>query len=27
LRAVGWVESEIQHWLADRIDEHRAGGR
>jgi prophage regulatory protein len=26
LRAVGWVESEIQHWLADRIDQHRAGG-
>jgi len=25
LRAVGWVESEIQHWLADRIDQHRAG--
>lgn len=26
LRAVGRVESEIQHWLADRIDRHRAGG-
>ena len=25
LRAVGWVESEVQHWLASRIEHHRAG--
>jgi prophage regulatory protein len=25
LRAVGWVESEVQHWLARRIEHHRAG--
>jgi hypothetical protein len=24
LRAVGWVESEVQNWLANRIDSHRA---
>lgn len=24
LRAVGWVESEVQHWLASRIEQHRA---
>jgi predicted DNA-binding transcriptional regulator AlpA len=24
LRAVGWVESEVQHWLARRIEHHRA---
>jgi len=24
LRAVGWVESEVQHWLASRIEHHRA---
>jgi prophage regulatory protein len=23
IRAVGWVESEIQHWLAGRIERHR----
>ena len=23
-RAVGWVESEVQRWLADRIERHRA---
>ena len=23
IRAVGWVESEIQHWLASRIERHR----
>lgn len=25
LRAVGWVESEVQLWLANRIEHHRAG--
>jgi len=25
LRAVGWVESEVQFWLASRIEHHRAG--
>jgi predicted DNA-binding transcriptional regulator AlpA len=25
LRAVGWVESEVQHWLASRIEQHRTG--
>ncbi|MGB8692980.1 MAG: AlpA family transcriptional regulator [Steroidobacteraceae bacterium] len=25
VRAVGWVESEVQHWLASRIENHRAG--
>lgn len=25
LRAVGWVASEVQHWLANRIEHHRAG--
>jgi prophage regulatory protein len=25
LRAVGWVESEVQRWLASRIEHHRAG--
>lgn len=24
LRAVGWVESEVQLWLADRIEHYRA---
>jgi prophage regulatory protein len=24
LRAVGWVESEVQHWLASRIEQYRA---
>jgi len=24
MRAVGWVESEVQHWLASRIEHHRA---
>ena len=24
LRAVGWVESEVQLWLASRIEHHRA---
>jgi len=24
LRAVGWVESEVQGWLARRVQEHRA---
>ena len=24
LRAVGWVESEVQNWLASRIAHHRA---
>jgi len=24
-RAVGWVESEVQSWLADRVDRHRVG--
>jgi hypothetical protein len=23
-RAVGWVESEVQLWLADRIERYRA---
>lgn len=23
-RAVGWVESEVQRWLADRIERYRA---
>lgn len=23
-RAVGWVESEVQHWLAERIECYRA---
>jgi predicted DNA-binding transcriptional regulator AlpA len=27
LRAVGWVESEVQLWLASRIERHRAGPR
>ncbi len=25
-RAVGWVESEVQSWLASRIQHHRACG-
>jgi prophage regulatory protein len=25
LRAVGWVESEVQLWLASRIEHYRAG--
>jgi len=25
LRAVGWVESEVQLWLAGRIEHYRAG--
>ena len=25
LRAVGWVESEVQLWLASRIEHHRVG--
>lgn len=25
LRAVGWVESEVQLWLASRIENHRVG--
>lgn len=25
LRAVGWVESEVQLWLASRLEHHRAG--
>jgi prophage regulatory protein len=25
LRAVGWVESEVQVWLASRVEHHRAG--
>ena len=24
-RAVGWVEAEVQGWLADRISRYRAG--
>lgn len=24
LRAVGWVESEGQHWIANRIESYRA---
>ncbi len=24
LRAAGWVESEVQLWLASRIEHHRA---
>jgi prophage regulatory protein len=24
LRAVGWVESEVQHWIANRIESYRA---
>ena len=24
-RAVGWVEAEVQGWLAGRIEHHRAG--
>lgn len=24
-RAVGWVEAEVQDWLAGRIEQHRAG--
>ena len=27
LRAVGWVESEVQLWLASRTERHRAGPR
>jgi prophage regulatory protein len=27
LRAVGWVESEVQLWLASRIERHRARAR
>ena len=23
-RAVGWVDSEVQSWLADRVDRYRA---
>jgi hypothetical protein len=23
-RAVGWVESEVQMWLADRVERYRA---
>lgn len=23
-RAVGWVESEVQQWLANRLEHHRA---
>jgi prophage regulatory protein len=23
-RAVGWVESEVQGWLASRVERHRA---
>jgi prophage regulatory protein len=26
LRAVGWVESEVQVWLANRLEKHRAQG-
>lgn len=26
-RSVGWVESEINDWIQDRIDESRAGGK
>jgi prophage regulatory protein len=26
-RAVGWVESEIQHWLEHRIDASRSAKR
>ena len=25
-RAVGWVEAEVQGWLAGRIERHRASG-
>jgi hypothetical protein len=25
-RAVGWVDSEVQSWLAGRIERHRASG-
>ena len=25
-RAVGWVEAEVQSWLAGRIERHRASG-
>ncbi len=25
LRAVGWVDSDVQHWLASRIEQHRTG--
>ena len=25
VRMVAWVESEIQEWIQDRIDERRAG--
>ena len=24
-RAVGWVESEVQRWLADRVERYRGG--
>ncbi len=24
LRAVGWVESEVHNWIANRIESHRA---
>jgi prophage regulatory protein len=24
-RAVGWVDAEVQNWLAGRIENHRAG--
>jgi len=23
VRAVGWVESEVRRWLADRVEHHR----
>jgi prophage regulatory protein len=26
-RAVGWVDAEVQSWLAGRIENHRAGER
>ncbi len=26
LRAVGWVEAEVQVWLANRLEKHRAQG-
>ncbi len=26
LRAVGWLESEVQVWLANRLEKHRTQG-
>jgi prophage regulatory protein len=26
-RAVGWIESEVDEWIRERIDESRVGGQ